>query len=242
VVDYDIYNLKARKIAIIHDTSEYGKGGKDGIVERLNEFGLKPIAIEAMNLGDTDMTTQILKLREAKPEVVHVYSYAKEAAILARQAKELGLNAQLILSGATTVPAFLETAGDGATGVLNFYHHPYLADSPHPLVVDLTNKLKASYRLPPGRPNYTDFTGYGFGMIVVEALQRAGKNVTWEKFISAMETIKNFNGGGYLLPTTFSSTDHNGQKSGRFLVVLPGKKWSVIADDVYPREKVEKVE
>jgi branched-chain amino acid transport system substrate-binding protein len=241
VVDYDIHNLKARNIAILHDTSEYGKGGADGIVERLAEYGLNPVARESYAMGDTDFTPQILKLREAKPEVVHLYAYPKEAAIIARQAKELGLGAQIIGSAAVSVPAFLESAGDAATGVLSVYPFPKLADSPAPEVVDFINRLKANYRVGAGRPAYVDLEGYGAGKVVVEALKRAGKDLTWEKVIRAYESIKNFD-TGFIQPVTFSPTDHNGQRSTKLLVALPGKKWSVLAEDLVVRDKVEKIQ
>jgi branched-chain amino acid transport system substrate-binding protein len=241
VVDYDIHNLKARKIAIIHDASEYGKGGKDGIVERMEEYGLKPVAVEALNTGDTDFTTQVLKVKETNPEVVHLYCYAKEAAILARQAKELGLTAQIIGSSTVPTPAFLETAGDAGVGVLCVYSFPYLIDSPTPVVVDFVNKLKANYRIVPGRPSFAAFEGYGSAVVAVEGLRRAGKDLTWEKYIKALETIKDFD-PVLLQKVTFSPAQRNGQTSTRFLVILPGKKWQVLGEDVVAREKVEKVE
>jgi branched-chain amino acid transport system substrate-binding protein len=241
MTDYAIENLHLRKVAIIHDATEYGKGGADVIVARLAEYGLKPVAIEAYNAGDVDFTTQILRVKDTKPEAVMLYAYAKEGTIVVRQAKELGLNAQIITSASVTVPSFLEGAGDGAIGVLQTYPASYLIDAPEPLIVDFVNKMKTSFRLMPGRPSLIDLQGIGAVMVAVEGLRRAGKDLTWEKYITALEGMKDFK-TGFMPPTTFSPTDHNGQKSTRFLVVLPGKKWSMVAEEVVAKEKVEKVQ
>jgi branched-chain amino acid transport system substrate-binding protein len=239
IADYDVNNLHATRIAVIHDANEYGKGGADGIITRLGESQLKPVAVESYNTGDTDFTPQILKVREAKPEVVNLYGYAKEAAIIARQAKELGLNAQFIISASAAATAFFEGAGDAAIGYLCVYPANYLVDSPEPLVVEHIGKMKANYRLGAARPNYSDFQGIGAAMVITEGFRRAGKDLTWEKFINGMESIKDFK-TGFLPSITFSSDDHNGQKSGKLLVVLPGKKLSVLNDELVLRKKVEK--
>lgn len=240
-VDYDIHNLKVRRIAIIHDASESGTNGKNGIVERLEEYGLKPIAVETYNAGDIDFTAQILKVKDTNPEVVHLYGYAKEAAIIVRQAKELGLSAQFLTYTAITQRAFLESAGDSAIGVLQLYPLPYLVDSPSSHIVDFLTKLKTNYRMTPGRPDWPDLCAYGMAKVIEEGLKRAGKDLTWEKFISALETIRNFE-TGFIQPVTFSPTVHYGITRGKFLVVLPGKKWQVLAEDVVVREKVEKIQ
>lgn len=238
VVDFDINQLHARRIAIINDASEYGQGGAEGIIARLKEYGLEPVAKEEVNLGDMDFTTQILKVKEQNPEVVHLYCYAKEAAILVRQAKELGLNTQFILCTAITVPSFLETAADAALGALSVYPSPHLIDSPHPAIANLVKELKANYRIPPGRPSYQELLGYGGMQVVVEGLQRAGRDLTWEKFTKALESIKDFE-SDFVQPVSFSPDNHNGAQSGKLVVVLPNKKWQVLSADLVVMEKVE---
>ena len=118
--------------------------------------------------------------------------------------------------------------------MLSVYANPKLIDSSDPTMVDFVKKLKANYRLGAGRPAYVDLLGYGGAMVIVEALKRTGEDLTWEKIIQAFETIKNFQ-TGFIQPVTFSPTDHNGQRSTKLLVALPGKKWSVLAEDIVKR-------
>jgi branched-chain amino acid transport system substrate-binding protein len=55
----------------------------------------------------------------------------------------------------------------------------------------------------------------------VEGLKRAGRDLTREKFIVALETIRGFE-TGFSLPTTFTATDHEGNKAARILEIQPG--------------------
>jgi branched-chain amino acid transport system substrate-binding protein len=50
--------------------------------------------------------------------------------------------------------------------------------------------------------------------MVVEGLRRAGPNPTRERFIDAMESIKQWDSGGILPPVTFSKANHHAQQAG----------------------------
>jgi hypothetical protein len=78
-------------------------------------------------------------------------------------------------------------------------------------------------------------------MVVVEGLKRAGKDLTWEKYITALESMKNFE-CGFITPTTFSPTDRNGTKTGRFLIIQPGKKWAILPEELTIKENVQKLQ
>jgi branched-chain amino acid transport system substrate-binding protein len=235
VVDYDIHSLKARRIAIISDTSEYGQGGTEGITGRLAEYGLKPVAVEKMNTGDTDFSSQILRVKDKNPEVVHLYMYPKEAIILVRQAQRAGLNAKFIGSGALNNPAFFEAA---PVGTLVIHSSRYSIDSPEPHIVDMVKELKANYRISPNRPTNQEMLGTGGAMVLVEGLRRAGRDLTWQKYIDALESIRDFD-TGFIEPVSFSPTQHHGTRTGRFLIVRPNQKWELLPDTIGVREKVK---
>ena len=88
----------------------------------------------------------------------------------------------------------------------------------------------------PGSPNFYDVLGYGGAKIFVEGLKKAGKDLTREKFITALETINNFE-TGVLPAVTFTATDHEGDKDCLFWVFnkdgsrkLVGKKYTYTGD------------
>ena len=62
---------------------------------------------------------------------------------------------------------------------------------------------------------------------MVEALKRAGPDLTREKFINALNSLKNFDTGLLSAPISFSPEDHAGVKSGEMMTSLDGKLVSV---------------
>jgi len=76
----------------------------------------------------------------------------------------------------------------------------------------------------PGRElNRYSLYGYVFGKLVVEGLERAGKDLTRESFLDAMETIRDWNSGGILPPVTFTPSNHHAQRAGMICELKEGR-------------------
>ena len=69
-------------------------------------------------LGETDFKAILQRIKDANPDVLFASAYYKEAANLVRQAKEIGLEAQIVGQEGYDSPKFLELAGDAAEGVI----------------------------------------------------------------------------------------------------------------------------
>jgi branched-chain amino acid transport system substrate-binding protein len=75
-----------------------------------------------------------------------------------------------------------------------------------------------------GRPvNRYSLYGYVFGRLVVEGLTRAGRDLTRETFIDAMESIRAWDSGGILPPVSFSTGNHHAQRAGFICEVRDGR-------------------
>ena len=84
-------------------------------------------------------------------------------------------------------------------------------------------------------PNRYSLFGYYYAKLFVEGLERAGKNVTRESYIAALEGIKNWE-SGIAPPVSFSATDHLAQNSGFMVevqksVFRPISGWLTLQDD-----------
>ena len=76
----------------------------------------------------------------------------------------------------------------------------------------------------PGKElNRYSLYGYAFGMLVVEGLERAGRNLTRDGFLDAMESIKDWDSGGILAPVSFSAENHHAQRAGVICELKDGK-------------------
>jgi branched-chain amino acid transport system substrate-binding protein len=183
------------------------------------------VAQESYNVGDSDFSAQILRLKRENPELVFLYAYHKEAGIIVRQAAALGLAVKWLGGGATSTPLFAQAAGDAGVGFVSIQPIPALTESDHRDMVGYREKLRTLYPggFPAGRPSDYDMYNYGGAQVLVEGLKRAGADLTRQRFVTALESLRDFH-TGTTFPVTFSSNDHEGSKGATFIEILPGGK------------------
>lgn len=220
VADYVMDKLGGQRIAVIRQSDEYGKRGADSIVERMKQKKATPVAHEIFGPGDTDFTSQLLKIREANPDILVVYGYPSPSAIITRQARQLGLNAKIIGSNATSSRKYPEIVGKAAAGTQNLITVAALPESDDPIMAEFRKKFEKRYPdlVKQDRPDLGDVLGYGGALAFIEGLKQAGPDLTREKFIAALESLKDFR-TGLTLPTTFSAKSHEGNDEARIVEI-----------------------
>lgn len=231
VVDYLVEKLKVKRPAIIYNTNDYGLGGLAATQNELKKFNLDFVAKESYNVGETDLSAQLLRIKRAEPDAVIAYSLHPEAAIIVRQGRELGLNVPFIGGGATATPLFPQTAGQSGVGFVTAYFLPHLPDDTgKPAIKQYLDALNAKYagKLPAGRPTFYDLLAYSSGKLLESALREAGKDITREKVLAALDKVQNFDAGGILFPISFTPQEHEGGTRVSFLEVTPEVKFKVL--------------
>jgi len=230
MVDFAIQHFKTKKLAIVNQSDEFGKYGAQYLQEWMEKkYQMKPVAHEVYNLGDVDFTSQVVRLKNAGPDVTLLYGFPKESAILLRQSKELGLNTQWVGSMSIADRSFTLLAGEAGVGSVHLWNWgPYLETDNHPMVNQFKEKYEKKYPgHPPGKPHALDMANYAGARVFVEGLTRAGKDLTREGFIKAMESIRDFD-SGLMGKVTFSANDHQGNKAARFVINQAGGKRALI--------------
>ena len=215
MVDFAIEELKAKRIGLIYQTGTYGQGGGEGFIARLKKYDIEPVAAVIHKIGDTDYTSQILKLKKGNPDVVLDFSYTKEGAMIVRQGWELGLRTKWVLSTTGNIPSVIDLATKEAVSG-RYYAINLLTDLIDGPKLKAFNEIYAN-KFPKDNarldfPNDRDAFSYLAGKLIVEALKRSGRDLTREKFISALESIKNMKSG--IFPSvSLSPQDHDASKS-----------------------------
>jgi branched-chain amino acid transport system substrate-binding protein len=122
--------------------------------------------------------------------------------------------------------AIAEAPGSVAEGFYSMspslYAYP---DDPRPAIKAFTQKYKAKYGVD---VNYLGEMGYTSAQIAIEALKRAGHDLTTDSMVKAMESIQDFHdlfGGTY----SFSPTNHHGATAA-FLSVVKNGRWEPVVD------------
>jgi len=215
MVDFAINELKAKRIGIVYQTGAYGQPGGEGFITRMKKYGMEPVTTVVHKIGDTDYTAQVLKLKEANPDVVLVFSYTKEGAMIIRQAWEKGLKAKWVMSTTGNIPSVIDLATKEAVAgryyainlTLDIIEGPKLK----PFLEIYTKKFPADAARP-DFPNDRDTMAYLGGKMIIEALKRCGKDLTRDKFISTLENMGEFK-SDIFPPARFRPNDHDGMKT-----------------------------
>ena len=95
--NYAYIQLKARKAALISETTDYAQGLRKVFKDNFAKSGGEIVADETYNPEDTDFRTQVTKIKAANPDLVYLIPQAPAKGILLiKQLKEAGVNAQLL--------------------------------------------------------------------------------------------------------------------------------------------------
>jgi branched-chain amino acid transport system substrate-binding protein len=108
------------RLAIAHEDSDYGTSVAENITSEADPVGINLATVEPYSATSNDLTPVVLRLRDAKPDLVIAVSYAQDAILLSRQANQLNLGAPLFgTGGGHSLQSFVEGLGEAANGVFN---------------------------------------------------------------------------------------------------------------------------
>jgi len=220
MIDYLAGQRKYKKFAALYQDDEYGKSFLTAFEKDLGRHGLKLAAAESVKRGVTDVSAQVAKLQAAKPEVTFLVLVPGPAAQALKERQKIGWTDTLMVStGPLTDERYLALAGDAAEGVegLSLWPDPVASDLP---AMKLYREQMQKY-FPKNEPNRYSISGYFAGMLFTEGARRAGKTLTRDSLITALEGIRGFESG--LLPPVTIGADHETQKHGFWVRVEKGK-------------------
>ncbi|MDO8914710.1 MAG: ABC transporter substrate-binding protein [Coriobacteriia bacterium] len=232
VVPFTLERLKkdgVAKIALIADSGGFGKDGIDVIKKLAPDYGITVSSEQLFNAGDTDMTSQLTKIKGSGAQAVVMWTAGKEAAIVASNMKQLGMTVPLVGSHGNARREFITGAGPAAEGftfaagkVLS--PDQYGTGSPeYKVATDFIDRYTKQYGSAPDT-----FAGHAYDAIhiIANALGTVDE-VTPSKLRDAIEQTKGFVGVGGTF--TFSPTDHNGMKATDLVTYeVTGGEWTVL--------------
>ena len=111
-------HFKGKNVAVIDDKSTYGKGLADLTRTAMNAAGMKEVLDDEITAGDKDYSALVSKLKAANIDVIYFGGYHPEAALIVKQSREQGLNAQLLSGDSLNTQEFATLAGAAADGVM----------------------------------------------------------------------------------------------------------------------------
>lgn len=181
-------SLNAKTAAVyVDNSSDYSKNLAAVFTQVFEQRGGKVIALEAYLQKDTDFRSALTKLRGIAPDVIFIPGYYEEVGKIAKQARDLGIKVPLLGTDGWTDSKLVEIAGAEALNN-TYYSNHFAADDQ----TGDTAKFVAAYKQEYGsEPNVFAALGYDTGMLLADAIKRAG-SAEPQKIRDALEQTKNF--------------------------------------------------
>lgn len=186
MANFALQDLKAKTAAIYVDSSApYSMGLAKFFKESFEKAGGKIIAQEGYVAKDQDFRAILTRIRSAKPDVIYIPGYYQEVGLIAKQARELGMN-QPLLGGDGWDSSELVKIGGVAALNNTFFSNHYSSGQPDKIVQDFITEYKAKYNT---APDSFGVLGYDAGLMYIEALKKAGTDDP-EQVKAALDTLK----------------------------------------------------
>jgi len=206
MANFALNNLSAKSAVLIQDqSSDYAKGLAKNFVETFEAAGGTIVAKEGYVTDDKDFNAILTNIKGKKFDVIFLPGYYKEAGLIIKQARELGITAPILGADGFDSEVLLQLAGAEALNNVYFSNHYSNLDE-DPMVQDFITKFKEKYG---ADPNAFHALGYDLGKYIADAITRAGSTDP-EAIKDALASTENFAG----VTGTFSmGEDHNPIKS-----------------------------
>ncbi len=213
---FALTELKAKKVATLTSVSSaYSVGLAKYFKETFTAGGGTVVAEQKFNEGDKDFRAQLTAIKAANVDAVFVPGYYTEAALVARQARSLGINIPLFGGDGWESEKLLEIGGAALNGT--YYSTHFTPENKEPAVAVFVKKFKARWNNE--TPDAYAALGYDSLYILVDAIRRSGVTAG-PKLRDAIASTKNFSGASGV---TTLDKDRNASKPATIIAIKDAK-------------------
>jgi branched-chain amino acid transport system substrate-binding protein len=181
-VDFAINTLKAKKVAVLHDKGDYGKGFAEFAKKFLDESGkVEVVMFEGITPGAMDYSSIIQRVRRDNADVLIFGGYHPEASKLVAQMKRKRMETAFLSDDGVKDASFVKVAGEAAEGA---YMTGPRDLSKIPINAAATSEFKAAYGEDPGAFFQE---GYSAALALLNAIEKAG-STDYDAVVKALRT------------------------------------------------------
>ncbi len=227
-INYFVTKKGKKSVCAMYQDTDFGKEVMDGIQMQVDKMKIKLAETTTHKPTDQDFTAQITKLKAAGCDLVVVGTIVRDSIVPYATARKIGWTEVDFLGSAASYDLVVAAAQGGVTEgfyAMGLTDMPY-RDTLSPAAQAWFDRYKDRYKI---EPNIGAVYGHVAADLTVVALEKAGKDLTLDSFVKAMESIKGykdiFNGP----EASFGPDKHQGANSS-FLAVVKGGRWVRVTD------------
>lgn len=217
LVDWMVSDGK-KNIAVFYQNDSYGKAGLEGVERAMARRNLKISATGTVERNTVNVAAAVKSISAAKPHAVIMVSAYKSCAAFIKEYNKTGLRPQYMNVSFVGSKALADELGPEGHGVIISQVVPFPL---YPWGASLEMRNLLASRSPGVRPSFNDVEGFLAAKGFVEGLRRAGRDLTREKLIAALESMRDVDLGAF--PVTFTPDNHSGSKFVELTVIIGGK-------------------
>ncbi|PLQ01236.1 ABC transporter substrate-binding protein [Cupriavidus pauculus] len=201
-----------KRVAVVYNDDGYGKAGLAGIEHAIKalpaDSGVKLVAQSSVVRNTVEIGDAMQEAMKAKPDAVVLISAYRTAGAFVKEALRRSYSGQFYNVSFVGTQALAKEVGPQGSGVIISQVMPHPGNATLPVVREYLRLLQAA-----GKQNdfdYASIEGFIAAKAFVEGLRRAGKDLTRERFVMALESMRNVDLGGFIVQ--FGPDSHVGSK------------------------------
>lgn len=210
LTQYSVANLSTKKVAVFYQNDPFGKEGYVAIDAVLKAKGLAASTGVTYETTDKDFSSQALKLQQTGADTLVMWSTPQPTAGLLKEIEKLGWKPTIVMSGVNADPSTIALAGTAIDGAWSAGWLPDYTNATDPKVVPYLDFMKKY--LPNEAVGGFSVSGYAEAELMATGLKKAGKNLTRESFIAAMESLNGWD-EGMAYKVSYGPTNRQGQNA-----------------------------
>lgn len=184
-----IGNWKVKKIGVIYQGDALGELVRAGVKKAMDAAGQQPVAEASYKPGDVDFSSQVARMRQAGAEVIVLATLVRETINIMSEVKKIGWSDVKVLTApparAELTPQLGKAAVEGLYGIGHSMIH--VADSAPPAVKAWMDSYRKRFNI---EPRENTLFAYAYADWFVKGLQAAGRNLTTDSFIKAVNGLE----------------------------------------------------
>ena len=212
----ELVSTGLKNIAVFYQNDGFGKSGLEGVTTALKKHNLVPSVAATVERNSVEVASAVDAIAKANPQAVIMVTLYKPTAAFIKAMKAAGQGALFRTLSPVGTEQLVKELGADARGIVISQVMPYPWNDIVPMVRDyqklIGNKANSSYY---------GIEAYAMARITVDALRKAGKDPTREKFLAALEGMNSDLGG---FRVAYSGSNRQGSRFVEMTVVGPGGK------------------
>ena len=187
-----LVSLGFRNIAVLYQNDGFGKSGLDGLITALRKHNQAPAAVATVERNSVEVSQAVQTIAQVNPQAVIMVTLYKPTAAFVRAMRKAGQKPQFMTLSPVGADLLVQELGDEARGIGISQVMPYPWNDTTPLVREYQKLLGQN-----GKFSYYGVEAYAMAKVLIDAIRKAGKDLSRDKLLASLEGMQNHDLGGY---------------------------------------------